>query len=271
MTVEKQRCAAPEIPKTIAAPKPRSIQPVACFAVLLLAGWITAFSANAQESFAVATIRPSAAAVKFESDGMTQTSPGAMRMMDVTVATCLKWAYGIQDKQISGPDWLQSDHFDINAKADGAASDEQMKRMMQSLLADRFKLSFHRQQKELKAFALTAPKGAVKLHEAPADGVSSRQNSANGTVAKSTTMREFADFISGPLRTPVVDETDLPGRYDFVLDFTTYLPDDMKTMREDATNILIAALQGELGLKLESRKTQVEVFAVDHIEKPSAN
>jgi uncharacterized protein (TIGR03435 family) len=60
------------------------------------------------QAFAVATIRPSAEAVKFEHDGRTETSPGTLRMRDVTVATCIKWAYGVQDSQISGPGWMQS-------------------------------------------------------------------------------------------------------------------------------------------------------------------
>jgi uncharacterized protein (TIGR03435 family) len=97
------------------------------------------------------------------------------------------------------------------------------------------------------------------------------QNSANGTVAKSTTMKEFGDMLSGPLQTPVVDMTGLKGRYDFTLDFTNYLPDDMKTMRPDATSVLMSALPGELGLKLEARKEMVEVMVVDHVEKPSEN
>jgi len=73
---------------------------------------------------------------------------------------------------------------------------------------------------------------------------------------------------------PVVDETGLTGKYDFVIDFTPYLPDPSHNMgvdRPDSTSILMAALEGELGIKMESRKTQVEVMIVDHVEKPSQN
>jgi uncharacterized protein (TIGR03435 family) len=196
-------------------------------------------------------------------------------MRDVSVQTCIKWAYGVQDNQISGPAWIQSEHYDIIAKADKPSTDEQMKLMMQSLLDDRFKLSFHHQSKELKAFVLTVAKGGAKVSPAAApDAKPYRQNSANGTVAKSITIQEFADFISGPLQMPVVDETSLPGRYDFTIDFTPYLPDPTHNMdgtKPDTTGILMAALEGELGLKMESRKTQVDVMVVDHVEKPSAN
>jgi uncharacterized protein (TIGR03435 family) len=238
---------------------------------LVLSAETVVRAAGAQVGFAVATIRPSAAAVQFEHDGKTETSPGTLRMRDVTVNTCIKWAYSLQDSQIVGPGWMQQDHFDISAKADGPVGDEQMKRMLQALLADRFRLVFHRDQKELKSLALTVAKSGAKLKQAADGGTPFRQNSANGMVAKSITMQEFADFISGPLQIPVVDKTGLPGRYDFTLDFTSYLPDDMETMRPDPTTVIMAALQGELGLRLEPRKEQVEVMVVDHVERPSEN
>jgi uncharacterized protein (TIGR03435 family) len=228
-----------------------------------------------QPTFAVATIRPSVAAVQFEHDGSTETSPGTLRMRDVTVNTCIKWAYGVQDSQISGPAWLHSERFDIVAKADQPVTEDQMKQMLQSLLTDRFKLTFHHQSKELKAFVLTVAKSGAKVSPAAApDAKPFRQNSANGTVAKSMTIHEFADFISGPLQMPVVDQTGLTGKYDFAIDFTPYLPDPAHNMdgtRPDTTGILMAALDAELGLKLESRKSQVDILVIDHVEKPSEN
>jgi uncharacterized protein (TIGR03435 family) len=243
---------------------------------LLLACRIAIPSASLaqQPTFAVATIRPSSAEVKFEHDGKTETTPGTLRMQDVSVQTCIKWAYGVQDSQISGPGWIDSDKFDITAKADNPATEQQMKLMLQTLLADRFKLAFHHENKELKAFVLTVAKGGAKVHPASEPNAKPfHQNSANGTVVRSMTIREFGDFIAGPLQKPVIDETGLTGRYDFVLDFTPYLPDakNMGPDRPDTTSILMAAMEGELGLKLESRKTEVEMMVVDHIEKPSEN
>jgi uncharacterized protein (TIGR03435 family) len=227
-----------------------------------------------QPAFAVASIHPSAAEVRFEHDGTTETTPGTLRMRDVSVETCIKWAYGVQYSQISGPAWIDSDKFDITAKADAPATDDQMKLMLRSLLADRFKLSFHHENKDLKAFVLTIAKGGAKVTPAAApDAKPFRQNSANGSVVKSMTIREFGDFISGPLQMPVVDDTGLAGKFDFVLDFTPYLPDakNMGPDRPDTTSILMAAMEGELGIKMETRKTQVEVMVIDHVEKPSAN
>jgi uncharacterized protein (TIGR03435 family) len=226
------------------------------------------------QTFAAASIRSSAGDVKFEHDGKTEISPGNITMRDVTLATCIKFAYGVQDSQISGPEWLQSEHFDILAKADTPAAKDQLKFMMQALLADRFKLSFHRQNKELSAYAMTVAKGGAKLKEAAADTQPFRENSAVGSIVRAMTMKEWADFISGPMRTPVVDMTGLKGRYDFSLDFTAYLPGGENAMNvafDNANGIMIAAMQGELGLKLESRKETVEVLTIDHVEKPSAN
>ena len=226
------------------------------------------------QTFAAASIRPSAGQVQFEHDGKTEISPGNLRMRDVTVATCIKWAYEVQDSQISGPDWLQSEHFDILARADNPVAEEQLKTMMRALLADRFKLAFHKQTKVLRSYAMTVAKSGHKLHESAGENKPFRENSAIGTVAKATTMREFADFIAGPLQTPVVDMTGLNGRYDFALDFTPYLPGGEHVMKVDFDNnngIIIAALKGELGLDLESKKENVEVLVIDRVEKPSEN
>lgn len=232
----------------------------------------TALCVAAPPAFAVASIRPSAESVRFEHDGRMETTPGTLTMRDVTLATCIKWAYGVQDSQILGPDWLQSEHFDVTAKGDDRADVDRMKLMMQALLADRFELSFHRQNKEMSAYTLTVGKSGAKLRESNGETKPSRQNSEMGTVARATTMRDFGDFLSSVLKTPVVDQTGLHARYDFAIDFTPYVQADMEAGRKpDTVGILLAALQGELGLKLESKKENVEVLVIDHAEKPTEN
>jgi len=235
-----------------------------------------ALTAKAQQTaFSVATIRPSSSEVKFEHDGKTDLIPGTLRMQDVSVQTCIKWAYGVQPSQISAPGWTDTEKFDIVAKSDGPATEDQMKLMMQNLLAERFKLSFHHQSKELKAFVLTVAKGGAKVHPAAEpDAKPFRQNSANGSIVRSTTIQDFGDFLSGPLQMPVVNETGLSGKYDFVLDFTPYLSDsghNMDVTKLDSTGIIKSALEQELGIKMELRKTQVDMMVVDHVEKPSEN
>ncbi len=226
-------------------------------------------SASAQ-AFAVASIRPSAESVKFESDGETTFTPDTVRMRDVTIETCIKWAYGVQKAQVSGPSLLTSERYDIVAKADDAANDEQKRLMMRALLTARFQLAFHTEKKELRSFALTIAKGGPKLKPATPDEVPFRQNSRMGTVARAMTMQEFADFLSDPVERPVVDKTGLTGRWDFAFDFTNYMADEPKGL-DDFLQVLNITLQGELGLKLEPEKDVVDVMVIDHVSKASAN
>jgi uncharacterized protein (TIGR03435 family) len=235
---------------------------------------ISCASAAQQPAFAVATIRPATAEVKFEHDGKTELSGDSLRMQDVMVSTCIKLAYHVQDSQIIGPAWTRTERMDITAKSDGPADEDAMKQMLQALLADRFYLSFHREQREMKAIVFTVVPNGPKLHPAAApDAKPFRQNSANGTVATSMPIREFIDFLSGPLEMPAVDHTGLTGKYDFAIDFTPYLPDakNMSPDRPDMTAILKAALHDELGLNMDAAKTQVEVLVIDRVEKPSPN
>jgi len=239
--------------------------------LLVIASALLACSAQAQSAFSVAVIRPSSEEVKFERDGKTDTQPGHLVMKDVTVQTCIKWAYGVQRAEVVGPDSLEQDRYDIEAKAEEPVKDEQLKLMLQTLLAQRFGLKFHREKKELKGYAMTLIKPSTKLHPSEGDGKMFRENSANGTVAKFITMQEFADFMAGPLEAPVQNQTGLQGKYDLVLDFTKYIPMEAHSMSPEFTGVIFAAMQGELGLKLQSEKITVDVMVVDHVEKPSAN
>jgi uncharacterized protein (TIGR03435 family) len=146
-----------------------------------------------------------------------------------------------------------------------------MRLMMRQLLADRFKLAFHRQTREMRAFALTSGDAEKKLHASAPGTVPSRQNTAMSLVAKALSMPELAEFLGDILETPVADRTNLKGRYDFVLDFTSYLPAlNRPPELDDFLAILPSALTGELGLKLESvPRMPVEVIQVDHMQEPA--
>lgn len=236
----------------------------------LLTTLLCASAAHAQDTFAVASIRPSAQSVKFENDGETKFTPGTITMRDVMIETLIKWAYNVQRAQVSGPGLLRSERYDITAKADGAATEDEMKQMMRTLLTQRFKLEFHREKKELRAFALIPAKGGPKLKQAESDEVPYRQNSKMGTIAHALTMQEFADFLGGPVEKPVVDKTNLQGRWDFSFDFTKYMTDEPKSL-DDFLLVLNETLQGEIGLQLRPEKDVVDVLVIDHVEKASVN
>ncbi len=234
-------------------------------------------SAYAQSTFEVASVRPATERVEFERDGQTSVLHGVLRMHDVSVSTCIAFAYGISTSQIVGPASLKDNRYDIIAKGNPDATESQTRKMLQALLAERFHLASHTEQKELRGYVLTtapgAPKHPDKFHPSANSGEVYRQNSASGTVARNITMKQFADFLSGPLEGPVADETNLAGQYDLQLEFARYVdltPAD-PSQRPGVVYVLNAALKGELGLQIAARKTNFDIIVVDHVEYPAPN
>ena len=227
--------------------------------------------AHAQSTFDVATIRPSGGEVKFERNGKTEAAYGTLRMRDVTVSTCIQWAYDISPALIYGPPSLKEAHYDITAKTDASATQQQMRIMLRALLADRFKLAFHLEKKELRVYTLVVSKNGIKMHLSAPGGEMSRENSATGMVAHSISMQELATYLSDPLDAPLTDATGLPGRYDLAIDFTPYVDMKQGDIRPDPAAVIGAALKGDLGLELVRAKQQVDVTIVDHVEPPSEN
>ena len=188
-------------------------------------------------------------------------------------------AYGVQDYQISGgPSWLRADRFDIAAKAETSSSSDQMMAMLQILLVDRFKLAVHREFKESAGYAMVAAKNGPGLIEAK-DGEESRlremvkQEPGKGTVrhfvGQKTSMSQVAQWLGKLLRRPVLDTTGLTRDYDFDVE---WVPDaGVVSLSDGFFDPLLDALQARLGLRLESRKGQIEVLVIDHAEKPTGD
>ena len=169
-------------------------------------------------------------------------------------------------------------YYDIEAKAEGnrVRSRDEFRPMLQTLLADRFKLRVHREMKEIPAYALLVDKGGPKFKESALDSTELAHIGVNGRnqsiTASKTSMDELAQIMVGvfSIDRPVVDRTGLAGAYDFKVEAT---PESrMNGSDPDLRNISIfTAVQRQLGLKLESRKAMMEVLVVDHVEKPSPN
>jgi uncharacterized protein (TIGR03435 family) len=213
------------------------------------------------QTFEVASVKPNPTGGG-HSD--TDVDGNLLRMKNVTLKACICWAFRVTDAEILGPPWLESERFDIVAKAESGAPQP---KMMEALLADRFKLAVHRETKELTVYALVVAKSGPKLKKADPGpgGTTSRRGHL---TAQEVSMDRLARFLGGPnakLGRPVVDQTGLDGVYNFDLDWTPENSDDAHP------NIFIA-LQEQLGLKLEARKAPVAVLVVDHLEKaPSEN
>lgn len=259
--------ATPETAWAIPAPPPK-IPPMA---------------ANADPSFEVATIKPSK---PDEKGNAILVRGGRFSTINTTLLSLVEFAYEVQAHQVvGGPDWMASDKFDIAAKPDapGAPSDKQWKSMLQKLLADRFQLKFHRENKEMSAYVLAVAKNGPKLTKSPGDpnGLPGLFFHALGQLyVQNATMKDFTHLMqSAVLDRPVVDQTGIRGRWNFVLKWT---PDESQfgglgmkvpapSNAADAPPPLFTAIQEEIGLKLEARKAPVEVMLLDHVEKPSAN
>lgn len=204
----------------------------------------------------------------FARGGRFTTSPGGLTARNATLSGCIQWAYGVQEYQVSGPEWISNDRFEINAKAAGESTDDQLRLMMQTLLAERFKLAFHRQTKELQAYAMVVGKNGPKLKESASQGPGSIRRERMGVTVEGVSAGQLAGALSQVLQIPVFDATGLKGRYDATVDVTPYLADAMGGNSPlDVVTIATTALQELIGLKLEARKGPIEILVIDHAER----
>jgi uncharacterized protein (TIGR03435 family) len=199
---------------------------------------------------------------------------GTLTMTNATLKYCILRAYGVADAQVSGPAWLDTERYDIVAKAAADAISDQHPLRLRALLAERFKLAVHRETKEASVYALVVAKNGPKLTKEEA-GDSREGDVASGpghVTAKAVSMNHLAVFLAGPraaLGRVVVNQTGLDGVYSFNLDWT---PDGGNPSAPDSPPPILAALQEQLGLKVEMRKAPVEMLFVDHVEKiPTEN
>jgi uncharacterized protein (TIGR03435 family) len=250
----------------------------------------TRMAANANAVFEVATIKPS--------DPNQRGKVFTVRGRDVvtvntTLGDLITMAYNLHPRQLSGlPGWAETEKYDITGRpeAPGQPSVDQIEIMVRKLLADRFQLKFHREKKELPAYAITVAKTGSKLAKSQADPNSlpglffGGANPGMSFNVRNATIAEVANVLQGNLLDkPVVDQTGLTEKYDFTLKFTPETSQIAGFGGErqgapppaadalDAPPDLFTAFQQQLGLKLESTKAPVDVLVLDKVEKPSAN
>jgi uncharacterized protein (TIGR03435 family) len=227
--------------------------------------------------FDVASVKVNAGSGEGRGPGRQKITfdPVSLSMTNITLKAAMGWAYHMFPYQVGGPGWLDTERYDIVAKAGSAASEADMRRMLQGLLTERFQVAMHRETKEMAAFVVTVAKGGVKFQESQEAGESDIKPGANMVLnVKRTTMAQLADLIASfPMPYPVVDETGLKGRYDFSVNLVPYVSDASKPQGvEDVIQILIQALHEQLGLKVDQRKTPIEMIVIDHAEKaPTQN
>jgi uncharacterized protein (TIGR03435 family) len=189
--------------------------------------------------------------------------------------------YRIPIAQVTGgPSWLDTDLWDVEAKADHIYSRDDLRKMFQNLLADEFKLKFHKESKEGPVYALMVSKSGskMKVNEGPPDYGTPIDGHRGGiAVGTRCPMQSLCYFLKLMLLDdrPVIDKTGLTGYYDFTLTYLPELPPGFDKSNFPPEMLerpsIFDALRDQLGLKLEPQKGPVEYYVIDHVEKPEAN
>jgi len=277
--------------------------------LLPLLSSIAAFgqSPAARPEFEVASVKKSAPAVAGQVNIGVHIDSAMVRYSTLPMRSYIRMAYRVSDYQVLGPDWLATENFDIAAKLPEGANRAQLPEMIQSLLAERFKLVLHRDKKEFPVYALVVAKNGPKLKESPPDSSPGANTTVdvnvtagrgggvidmgNGSTigygrdrleAKKVTLSALAVAVERLLDRPVVDMTGIAGTYDFSLEYSW---DELRSLvrtssggatelpaNPDAPGNLIFTSLAAFGLKLEPRKAPIEVLVVDRIERtPTEN
>jgi uncharacterized protein (TIGR03435 family) len=234
---------------------------------------------------------------------MFQPQPGGrFTGHNMTLGVLINIAYQLKAHQmVGGPGWIDSEHFDIEAKAEGNPPMDQMRPMLQSLLADRFKLVVHHETRQFPVYALVVSKAGktgprLVLHSddrkcadisagPPRPPSPGAPTPCGGMMAgpghmatQKVTMEVFAGILGNYVDRIVVDQTGLTGVFDLDFEFTPLqtpvgIPrgPDSGAPDPSAPPLIFTAVQEQLGLKLEPQTSLVDVLVIDHVEQPSEN
>lgn len=247
----------------------------------------------AAQTFEVASLKPAApykgGPIHIATTGGPGTDdPTRLTFSNATLAMVLQSAFDLQDNQkIIGPDWLNIDMFDIAATIPRTATKDQMRIMLQHLIAERFHMAWRREKQDLPAYVITAEKGRVRL-AAPQDAKSGPSHKEANTLpgvrtitCHNCTVGEFVKMLGHPEGRFVFDETGLTGTYDFALTYEpvyacggctlggpdgAYPPPPAPPL-DQAPPILSVALDQQLGLKLEKKQKPIDVIVIDRIDR----
>ncbi len=241
---------------------------------ILLCALMTAFAYGALgQEFEVVSVKPNTSG----SGGSHLSSDRAMLTgTNLSLKNLILMAYQIKDYQLEGPEWLASERFDIAARfpqalpADPVKYDAALGAMMQKMLAGRFRLAIHRDQKIFAVYGLVVGRKGIKFKAVADTGSSSKSNNTHYT-GRGVSMSQFAEFLGRRMDLPVLDMTGLQGVYELTLNWVPEAREsgDGKGAAADTPSgpSLLDALTEQLGLKLENRKAPLEIVVVDHADR----
>jgi uncharacterized protein (TIGR03435 family) len=233
--------------------------------MMTAAGW---GQTAAPPAFEVASVRRAQSENRHGLFDDIRVTPGSLTMRALRFRAAVAWAYGVKDLQVTGPGWMDQSGFDIIAKASGAATAEEMRPMLRTLLAERFQLEAHTERKETPAWVLTVGKNGLSEAVQPSreDGdiaIQPDPSKMQVTIRRGGTA-QVVSILERVFREPVVDETGLNGKYDLTVNLSNYLSDG--TGPPDVPSIAVRAIQ-DMGLKLEHRKVSMDFVTVDRAMK----
>jgi uncharacterized protein (TIGR03435 family) len=230
---------------------------------------------DADPAFEVATVRPTD-----PNNGRRGFHSGYGRRIwcdNETVSDIVQFVYRVHGKQVvGGPEWVRTQRWDVDGYPDVAGEPDykQMQAMYRKVLDDRFGLKMHRETRTMPVYALRPAKSGPKLTNSPdqsamSDTTFTEWNSRRMVLrVTSSTIPEFLGAMGHVLEKPVVDQTGLQGKWDFLL---KWRPDDAPADDPQALPGLFTAIQDEVGLKLEGVNAPMEVLVIDAVETPGAN
>jgi uncharacterized protein (TIGR03435 family) len=250
--------------------------------ILVTTSFISASLAHAQQkptrlTFDVAAIHPSKTEGR---SGMIKGLPQGHGYVaqNIPVKLMISLMYKVPLRQIKGgPDWLDSERYDVEARVDGSYSLDDLHTMYQNLLADRFNLKFHTETKEGPVYALTVdtPGSKMKIDDKPQDySIPITYNNDGTAVGVRVSMSYLSWWLGQHLQSdgrPVIDKTGLDKNYDFTLSFAPVRPPDATAPETQTLPSIFEAVKQQLGLKLRAEQGPVEYIIIDHIDRPSEN
>jgi len=238
--------------------------------IFLAASTVFAQPQDSRPAFVVASVKPNAS---FSDSSSSHGSTGQIVFTNLSLKRYIERAYNVKPFQVIGPDWMESVHFDITAKYPPATKEADRPVMLRTLLEDRFKLTVHRESKDMPGYLLVVAKGGFKLKpvEPGGSGTDSHGGRVRVLTATKTSVAQVADLAARALGEVVIDKTGIDGVYDFEMRWT--VDDQAPTGVETETApSLFNALQETLGLRLQRQKVPVEMIVVDHVERvPTEN
>jgi uncharacterized protein (TIGR03435 family) len=232
--------------------------------------------AAAPTAFDVASVKPRRADT---SNPTIQFRPDGIDFHNVVLENLILTAYSLQPYRFSGPDWLRTERYDVEVKAAAPVPEQQLRIMLQALLAERFHLTTHRVTREFPGYALVVAKSGLKINPVkPEPGVASPPRAFTRTrmTGKDAPVQYLVGDLASALDCPVEDETHIEGVFDFDLRFTPDGPQaatpGAPASAGDPRPSLFGALEQQLGLKLEKRKIMADILVVDHADRvPTGN